>query len=170
MKIEAPVVPSLVLAPVNLCSGCGKLRENERIRSMCNELRVGSDWNQTKVRRDVVPRNGEKYDVTQLLEEELESLDSLNEEEIRKRLISMELDHDRRRNDIEVCIDELKKASDRVAGYIAGAKKSKDLESSSKFNVEDYVFQLGRHFSHNLSSIDHKLRQFKENLSPLEDS
>ncbi len=30
------------------------------------------------------------------------------------------------------------------------------------------MFQLSRHFYHNLSSLDHKIKQMKQNLSPIQ--
>lgn len=67
-----------------------------------------------------------------------------------------------------VCLEQLKRANDRVAGYSKTIdKKSKDWEG--KFNVKEYVFQLSRHFYHNLSNLDHKIKQLKQNLNPIKD-
>jgi hypothetical protein len=33
--------------------------------------------------------------------------------------------------------------------------------------VKDYVFQLGRHFYHNISNLDLKIRLLKHSLSPI---
>ena len=45
-------------------------------------------------------------------------------------------------------------------------KKGKDV-NTSKFNIKEYVFQLGRHFCHNLSNIDHKIKQLRQNINPM---
>ena len=46
-------------------------------------------------------------------------------------------------------------------------KKNKD---ENKFNIKEYVFQISRHFYHNISSLDHKIKQLKQGLNPTIDS
>jgi hypothetical protein len=79
----------------------------------------------------------------------------------------MELDHDRRKQEMLICIEELQKANERVLGYSkAVEKKGKDF-GSSKFDIKEYVFQLSRHFHHNLTSIDSRIKSLKQNLNPI---
>lgn len=62
MKIEGTESSS---GPIGtLCFSCGKLRENEKIRSLKEDLRVSrNDWNMARVKKEIVLRLGEKYDV-----------------------------------------------------------------------------------------------------------
>jgi hypothetical protein len=71
-----------------------------------------------------------------------------------------------------ICIEDLNRANERVLGYGRALEKKggRDRSNSSKFNIKDFVFQLGRHFCHNLSSIDHRIRQLKQNLNPMADT
>lgn len=61
-------------------------------------------WDSEKNLRELVTRKGEKYDEEELLYESLESLEALNEEEIRKKLGKMETDHDKRKKEILVAV------------------------------------------------------------------
>jgi len=79
----------------------------------------------------------------------------------------MELDHDRRKQEMLICIEELQKANERVIGYSKAIEKKKDT-SGAKFDIKEYVFQLSRHFHHNLSSIDSRIKNLKQNLNPIE--
>ena len=128
-----------------------------------------NDWSLAKVKKEFNLRSGEKYDEEGLLEEELENLDTLDEEEMRRRLKKLELDHDRRNQEMVTCIDELKKANERVSGYSRAIDK-REKGDEGRFNVKEYVFQLGRHFCHNISNIEGKIRQLRQSLSPVEDS
>ena len=65
-----------------------------------------------------------------------------------------------------ICIEELKRANERVAGYSRALEKKGDSKDS-KFNIKEYVFQLGRHFCHNLSNIDHRIKLLKQNIIPM---
>lgn len=41
-------------------------------------------------------------------------------------------------------------------------------EGEGNFNIKEYVFQLSRHFYHSLSNLDDKIKQLKQNLSPIQ--
>ena len=81
----------------------------------------------------------------------------------------MEADHDKHKKEILLAVQELTRANERVSTYSRALQKS-GKEFSGKFNVKDYVFQLGRHFYHNISNLDLKIRLLKQSLSPIEDS
>lgn len=66
-----------------------------------------------------------------------------------------------------ICLEELGRANDRVAGYNKTLEK-KAKEGEVRFNIKDYVFQLSRHFYHNLSNLDTKIKQLKQNISPIQ--
>ena len=68
------------------------------------------------------------------------------------------------------CIEELQKANERVLGYSRAVDKKGKYTTSSKFDIKEYVFQLSRHFHHNLSSIDSRIKSLKQNLNPIEET
>lgn len=64
----------------SLCSACSRLKENEHLRSLREQLSMQPQiWDSEKNLRELVTRKGEKYDEEELLEETLESLEALNE-------------------------------------------------------------------------------------------
>lgn len=78
----------------------------------------------------------------------------------------MEVDHDKRKKEILVAVEELSRANERVTSYSKALEQS-GKEFSGKFNVKDYVFHLGRHFYHNISSLDVRIRQLRQALSSI---
>ena len=65
------------------------------------------------------------------------------------------------------CIDELQKANERVIGYSLVVDKKGKEAANSRFDIKDFVFQLSRHFHHNLTSIDSRIKSLKQNLNPI---
>jgi hypothetical protein len=115
LREAPPVNPALIQD--SLCPSCCRLRENERVRSLREELSMGLVWEEERIMREAVVRRGEKYDEEELLCESLESLEVLNEEEIRKRLDKMEADHEKHKKEILVAVEELTRANERVSTY-----------------------------------------------------
>lgn len=63
-----------------------------------------------------------------------------------------------------MAVEELTRANERVSTYSRALEKS-GKEFSGKFDVKDYVFQLGRHFYHTISSLDLKIKLLKQSMS-----
>lgn len=55
----------------SLCPSCCRLRENERVRSLREELNMGAVWEEERAMREMVVRRGEKYDEEELINESL---------------------------------------------------------------------------------------------------
>ena len=81
----------------------------------------------------------------------------------------MEFDHDKRKREMTICLEELNRANDKILEYGMIVEK-KGGNFSDKFNIKDYIFKLGRHFCHNISSLDLKIKQLKNSLLPTIDS
>lgn len=77
----------------------------------------------------------------------------------------MEMDHDRRKREMMICLQGLDRANEKVAEYNKIVEKKESM-LSDKFNVKDYIFKLSRHFCHNISSLDLKIKQLKNSLNP----
>ena len=45
--------------------------------------------------------------------------------------------------------------------------EKQDKNRHSNFDIKDYVFKLSRHFYHNLSTLDLKIKNLKQNISPI---
>lgn len=66
-----------------------------------------------------------------------------------------------------VCLEELQRANERVTSYGRNIER-RGQQVSGKFNLQDYVFQLGRHFYHNIAALDSKLKQLRHSLTAVE--
>ena len=84
----------------SLCVRCGRMKENERMKQLKEHLEGVIADEETQELRDGV-----------YLGEPVEDLANLNEDEILRRLGSLEEDHDRRRKEMVLCVDQLHRAN-----------------------------------------------------------
>jgi hypothetical protein len=80
----------------------------------------------------------------------------------------METDHDKHQRDVFICLEELQRFNDRVISYGKVAEKNRD-NYESNFNVQKYVFELSRHFYHNINHIETKIKHMKQTLCEVKD-